>query len=222
MRVGSFSVMIPEGKERETGHVVLEHGTQYRLRLGNHHHRRCDALVLIDGKEIGMFRVNAGSSVTLECSALDKGKFTFFKADSKEGEQVGSILVATSDRGLVQVTFKVEKKQNPHQGMTYDTATLRSRGPGGQSMVGSDYPTPTSYEGEMKTCGGILTPQNFGMAAGVTGLTGQSNQSFYEVPNLDYDPAEETVISLRLVADVMIPRPLTTVPKSNPVPNAVR
>ncbi len=60
MRVNSFSVMVPEGQERDSGHVELRHNTQYSLRLGNHDsNRHCDAQVSVDGKEIGNFRINA-------------------------------------------------------------------------------------------------------------------------------------------------------------------
>ena len=48
MRVGNFSLMIPEGIERDSGHIVLPHEQVYTLRLGNHGNRRCDAHVWID------------------------------------------------------------------------------------------------------------------------------------------------------------------------------
>ncbi len=58
-------------------------------------------------------------------------------------------------------------------------------------------------------------------SAGITGLTGKSNQKFYEVANLDYDPTGATIITLRLVATQAV-RPLTAVPpRSNPVPSSV-
>lgn len=38
MRVGNFSLLIPEGRERDSGHVEMQHNTQYQLRLGNHYH----------------------------------------------------------------------------------------------------------------------------------------------------------------------------------------
>jgi len=108
MRVNSFSLQIPEGREVDSGHVQLPHGTVYRIKLGNHAHRRCDAVVSVDGKEVGTFRLNSHDSVVLERGAEDTGKFTFFTADSTEGVAAGSSTVSVDNRGLVQVVFKPE------------------------------------------------------------------------------------------------------------------
>lgn len=97
-------------------------------------------------------------------------------------------------------------------------------------------------EREEKTSGGIRTPDTkllsrgaggahsltrgaggqSQMRAGVTGLSGHSNQRFVEVPPLDYDPTEEVTVNIRLVAWDDGPRPLTGASsKTNPVPAAV-
>lgn len=203
MRVGNFSVLIPEGKERESGHVELDHERQYRIQLGNHcYDRRTDVTVVLDGKEIGNFRVNAGATVTLERSPHDNGRFTFFLSDSEQAVQAGVSKISTPDRGLLTAIFRAERKrQSP-------VVTMRG-GAGGQSVKGM---FPTSNE--EKTSGGILT-------SGVTGLTGHSDQSFVSVSNLDYDPTLETVINLRLVGNKYAVRELIPSPRSNAVPNPV-
>lgn len=214
MRVSNFSLLIPEGKERDSGHVELAHGTVYRIRLMNHcHSRRCDALVTVDGKEIGLFRIERGGNVTLERSADDTGCFTFFRADSDEGKAAGVDTIGTDLRGLIQVTFKPEKVQPPTV-LHVDTWQT----------------TPTSYEGcfgsspaplkQRCLTSSSLTGQNQNRAAGVTGLTGRSDQTFHTVASLDYDPNEEVRISLRLVCSPAV-RPLEPVKKANPVPEPV-
>lgn len=203
MRVGSFSLLIPEGVERDSGHVLMAHGRTYTLRLRNHGSRRCDADVAIDGKSIGRYRISAGGTITLERSAHDTGRFTFFRADSAEGESAGAAKVDRPDRGLIRVTFCPERAPI----RTVPTGSVLRGGPGGQSVpksVGSEY--------EERTAGGL--------APGVTGLTGHSNQAFVEVPDLDHDPTGEVTISLRLAADASV-RELTPAPRGNPTPAPV-
>lgn len=209
MRVANCSVLIPEGREVECGYVHMVHGTQYTIKLGNHwYDRRCDVVVNVDGKDVGTFRLNASNSLALERPTSDMGRFTFFKADSQEASKAGVDGIAKDQRGLIQVTFKPEKKVE-YRIQYSSTSSL------------------CSSEEESKTCGSIL-PQNAsvgtsrGMSAGITGLTGKSSQMFYNVPSLDYDMANETVISIRLVADANVEvRPLPSVPHANVVPSAV-
>lgn len=207
MRVGSFSVLIPEGRERETGYIELPHGRVYTLRIGNHDHRRCDAEITIDGKSIGAFRINANQNVTLERSADDSGRFTFFKADSGEAASAGIAKIDNVSRGLLQVVFRPERRSPGNVVRTMGMSTTMDCGSG---------------EREDKTSGGLLSafaPQN--CAAGITGLTGHSSQGFTSVSNLDYDPSGETTISLRLVADMGGVRELRESSRANPVPAPV-
>jgi hypothetical protein len=215
MQVGNFSVLIPEGRERESGYVQMDHGAQYSLRLGNNDHsKRCDATVLVDGKEVGAWRINAGQSIVLERPVNDTGRFTFYKSDSQSAEQAGVGNISSQDRGLVQVTFRPEKAP-VRRGQHVNS----SHGISGQSCGG---------EREEKTSGGILRTMSLGcvpasMESGMTGLSGQSSQQFDTVAPLDYDPSGETIISIRLVAisGQDQPRELKATPKANQVPNPV-
>ncbi len=234
MRYGNFSCLIPEGREHGSGHVALEHGQIYQLRLGNHGPSRCDALVEVDGKSVGLFRINGYGTFQLERPSNDTGRFTFFRADSSEGQAAGATETATVDRGLVRVTFKPEKQQTyyrpagpggfvPRMG---SVRPVRSGGPGGQSC-GGQHGAP--YEPEIKTCGSILgttqTDSDVGgdmPAAGVTGLTGTSGQQFVTVAALDYDPTAEVVVTLRLVHEPRAAGVRKIVPSNgNPIPEPV-
>ncbi len=201
MRVNNFTVQVREGIEWESGHVKLGHGAVYSLRLGNDDpRRRCDAEVLVDGKHAGTFRLDAGQNMTLERPAHDSGRFTFFAADSSAAGQAGVADVARDQRGLIQVTFRPERRRPP---------VLRD-GPLSLCSAG----TPRAF--------GYNEPTAKGLEAGVTGLTGQSAQQFHDVAALDYDPAGTVTISLRLVcSSEAAVRPLTAVPRSNPVPAPV-
>lgn len=224
MRVANVNVQIIEGRETDNGHVVIPHGTQYRLKLANYDHfRRSDATVVIDGKEVGAWRLDAGQTIVLERPQHDTGRFTFHEAASTEGQAGGAAGVGAADRGLVQVTFRMERRQPP-----------RPYGAGGQSVVRSMHlrpaSTPTcadipeygggargqSFQNEIKT-GCSLEGLTGNEKAGITTLTGQSDQRFHEVAPLDYDPALEVTVSIRLVSGPAV-RPLLAVPRGNPVP----
>lgn len=242
MRIGNFSVLIPEGREHGSGHVALPHNTQYVIRMGNHGSPRCDATVEVDGKEVGSFRINGYGNLVLERSVNDTGRFTFFEADSAEGASAGAGEIATDLRGLVRVTFRPEKyvKPIPFVGGVRTIRGMcapapRMGGSIGQSAGGwSTQQYGAVSKGPEPTCGGFVGafPTNqcdmggsysapAGAAAGVTGLTGSSNQTFYEVPNLDYDPAGEVIITLRLVEATNAVRPLQAVQRGNPTPAPV-
>lgn len=202
MRVGNFSLMIPEGREKDSGHVELAHGTVYRIKLINHFYdRRCDATVTVDGKEIGCFRMDIGNStVILERGVNDDGKFTFFKDDSEEAQAAGVSSVCVNSKGLIQVVFQPERPRVQYVNRNYRGGAC------GQSMKSENF--------------GLCSFSMEKTSAGITGLTGHSNQNFYHVPNLVYDPGQEVTISLRLVCGMEV-RPLLEVKKSNPIPEPV-
>lgn len=240
MRVGNFSVLIPEGRERDSGHVVLRHGTPYTPTLKNHfNNRRCDAAVTIDGKDMGTFRLAAFGSLPLERPVHDDGRFTFYTADSPEFAAAACGDVAPDERGLVKVVFRPEKAPAVRAGQISMPADAFDR-QGSQTyrrstddlaVGGADFDAPLrcslAPEREEKTSGGIVLPMSNprgtkGLKAGATGLSGHSAQKFREVEKLDYDESETVTITLRLVADADAgARPLTAAPKANPVPAPV-
>lgn len=218
MRVGSFSVLVSEGKERDSGHVQMAHGASYGIKLGNHGSVKCDAEVSVDGKIVGNFRVNAFGYINLERPSHDTGRFTFFKADSAQGEDAGASEITGQDKGLISVTFRPEKNIRPTSYGKH--GALRSMEEKTSGGILSN-PKPRSRNGNAggSSCTSHITTQS--CSAGVTGLTGKSEQTFYEVGNLDYDRNGETIISLRLVADMCEVRKLTAAPKGNPIPEPV-
>lgn len=226
MRVGSFSVMVPQGKERSSdGYVEMVHGRVYSLRLCNHYSARCDAVVSMDGKMVGAFRIDSRQDIVLETSPNDpsKGCFTFYEAASAEGIVAGSDTVSKDDRGLIEVTFKPERSRL-RSTMAHVTSGVRTEGlmKGGSTSCDFAGDDEHTVEREQKTSGGI----RFGFSAqpksGITGLSGESKQTFHHVDPLDYDPASEVKITLRLVGfNRDTPRPLVSTTRANPVPAPV-
>lgn len=223
MRLSNFSAYVPQGREHGSGHVALEHGQVYTLRLGNHwYDRDCDAEVSIDGKAVGAFRITKGCTIELERSPNDNGRFTFFKAATSEGDAAGANEIDRGDKGLIQVRFRPGFPIQKIRPMSV------LRGAGGSSQ-GGEVTTRGSYttqsmsanepmncvERDVKTCGTI------GMEAGVTGLTGHSGQSFYDVQNLSYDDSQEATITLRLVCEAVNSVRKLVSAVANPVPAAV-
>jgi hypothetical protein len=196
MRVGNFCLLIPEGRERDSGHVELAHGRQYTLRLTNQwYDRRCDADLSVDGKPVGCFRLHAGETMALERPSHDTGRFTFYRAGTVEAGQAGEANVGAADRGLVRVRFTPERRRERKA----DTGgILRSMSVRPMSM------DPGYWGGTTETsiADGASCGIPMGAAAGVTGLSGHSGQTFTTVGPLDYDATEEVVITLRLVAPV--------------------
>lgn len=211
MRVGNFSLLIPEGVEKDSGHVALPHGRQYTLKAGNHAGSRCDAEVSIDGKEIGTFRLNGHDYLTLERSPDDNGRFTFYADGTADAERAGVAGVQVPDRGLIQVRFVPEKYREPMP---------RVRGARGQS-AGAYYSSKSlSFDEPVGSA-----PASFGAAratGGITGLSGHSDQKFTHVAWIDRDESQAVTISVRLILRDDGPRPLKAAAgMGNPVPAPV-
>ena len=260
MRVNNFSVLVPQARETDSGHATIQHGTVYHIRLGNHdYRRRCDAEVSVDGKVIGLFRINANDSFTLERPADNTGRFTFFDAGTDEAKVAGVDGITKDDRGLIQVTFKPERVQyvrpvqpavpfvpypnpivpfhpttpNPYPPVPIQPSWTANAGSYGynagmkDSSLGGGVTRSCNLrscnlggEHAVKPCGGIMP---IDVSAGITGLTGTSDQQFTSVACLDYDPAAMVCITIRLVCSKETTvRPLQAVPRNaNAVPAPV-
>lgn len=212
MRHNNFSVRIIGGKEDGTGYVEIDHGTQYSIRLANFRNVACDAKIVVDGKDCGTFRISSFGHFLLERPGHDDGKFTAYVAGTSDAVMAG-INPRDPNTGLVQVTFTPAKyilrQIHTYYSNTDDADTPRSI----TTNVTSSY--------TLSTTGGDMLMGAVASAAPVgTGLSGKSNQSFYDVPPLDYDYSQQTVIHLRLISPRDNgPRPLTSY--STPIPPPV-
>lgn len=217
MRLNEFSVQVLPGRELSSGYVAMQHNAQYSLSLHNYRAEACDAEVSVDGKSIGAFRIYAGGKIVLERPEGDTGRFTFYKLGTPEAGLAQ--LSDDENLGRISVTFKPAKK---FVGVLNAVATEPWTSPwtGGWSTTdGVNYRSSNSgaaYGATYSASADVAMASAGGMAAGGTGLSGESSQKFYTVSPLDYDESQITTINLRLVADKNTPRPLTQ--SSNPVP----
>jgi hypothetical protein len=193
MFLNCFGVQINEGVEKD-GYVEVPHGTQYTLTLINQKAQRCDATVVIDGKQQGTYRLNGNSQVRLERSAFDSGRFTFYQAGTSEATSSELDKVSRDNLGLVQVTFVAEKQW-----------TLPPVRP---NFI---------YEPTKR----VITYRTTRTGGG-TGLSGSSNQGFTSAGGMTYDESTRTTISLRLISSSAVqpqtPRPLQSHTNSVPPP----
>lgn len=195
MHLGNFALEIPQGHELDSGYVEMRHNTKYTLKLSNNDKRRCDAEVEVDGKLVGIWRVQSNNYIIIERPSHDDGCFTFYRLDSPESQKAN--LVENDKLGLVSVLFKPEK---PYIAPTVHYSTSDS---------GMRYSTAGSGDIRYSTA----------PSPGGTGLSGRSEQQFRTVAPLDYDQDSFVQIHLRLVCvndKLHEPRPLT--PVSSPVP----
>lgn len=220
MRFGDFEVRIPRGDERASGYVDMTHGQVYALELRNHADKRCDADVVIDGKLVGRFRLEARDTLNLERPADEAKCFTFYQSGSAEARAAEISRVAAEDRGLISVTFRPERDPvvrsatrfgKHNRSLTENALRWKSRGVGGQSL-GSDWDQPTN---------GSITfaASSFNSAVdGITGLSGSSDQRFTTVNDLKYDESGSCTIHLRLRPVAAAVSPLYPARRSTPVP----
>lgn len=207
--LNGFSVTIPESySETSEGHVGLRHGQNFKVRLHNGHRGPygsvpCDATIILNGKDVGTFRVKAGQTTIIERPANDTGKFTAYQEDSYEAAAIG-IDRNSDDLGLIEVIFR-PGNQKIRWIPPAVSATWNSYDYDGYS--GQPVYRGISSECCAKSCS-FSEPVGMGI-----GLSGHSNQLFHEVEDLDYnEPA--TRIYLRLVKESFErsgPRPLRSV-----------
>jgi len=171
MRVRNYEVRIPQGFERTSGHVEINHRQEYQLQLTNNGSQNCEAAVFVDGKNIGTWIINRYDTVTLERPANVARKFTFLETGSSEFSDANLDSINRNDLGLIKVKFTPERNAIPCH-------SLRKS---------------TGYRGAQ--CSLEATSYN----SGGTGLGSNSNQQFREVNGLNLDHSKSVTINLRLV-----------------------
>ncbi len=102
---------VTTNKKNESYYVEMpKNEVQYKIRLKNNGLAKCDAVVTIDGKNMGTFRINQHDQMLLERPSDVERRFTFFVGGS-EGSKQGGYKPKDKNNGLVQVLFKPERIQ---------------------------------------------------------------------------------------------------------------
>jgi hypothetical protein len=185
MYLNRFSLQVEKGRETDNGYVELRHNTEYALRLRNDRDVAADAVVRIDGLEVGTWRIPAHQNILIERPASIDRKLTFYKLGTSEANQAG--LERNSDLGLVSVDFipakEVFRPFAPQEGI---------------KSVSRPFQNPYGETGTFG--GGSKGVTTKGFSAGGTGLGDRSNQQFGEAQPIDRDYSQQVTINLRLVA----------------------
>jgi len=214
MYLNQFSVRVPEGHEKMSGYVEMEHGKKYTLVLRNDCDIRCDAGISIDGKAVGTFRLGAHGNIRLERKPDDEGCFTFYQLGSDEAERAELGKVSASDLGLIRVVF------TPEQQYHYVPYIPWIESWGGNTC--DITPNTTTIYDTSAVTGDLSYASVTIDCAGGTGLSGHSDQSFISVDDMCLDYSRQTTIHLRLVANRDDgPRPLHPVTRTSPIPPPV-
>lgn len=96
----------------ENREFKLKHASEYKIKIINHKpDLRCDAFVHIDGKLIGVFRIEKNQQIIIERPVEKARKFTFYKIDSEEAK-LGNLHIKNPELGEIKIELKSEAINN--------------------------------------------------------------------------------------------------------------
>ncbi len=235
VRLGKFEGNIVGRHERADGYVVLKHEEHYTIELINHYrNRRANAIIKVDGKDIGTWRLPVNGRVVIERPANEQRLLTFFLDGTSESRQAG-ISAGDSQNGHIAITFVAEKKPNVRR-----ISLLRAKADYREEEEESEMCFfSTNSLGSGSRSRSLSARESYGMPAtatasstssfvsGASGLSGHSSQRFNTADHITQDISTTTVIHLRLVGETGSHiRPLQDIylkpPLSNAIPVPVR
>lgn len=169
--------------------------TEYKILLSNGNMTRCDATVYLDDIEVGTWRIEAFSTITIERPVGEARKFVLVQEGTNIAYQAG--IGSYDTNGLLRAEFKPE--------MIRQRAPNRSRG-----IIRYDLPLTANMLRTNKVTSTITTQSKKQMTNNLrdnlqpagTGLGNYSDQEFYDTDRLftiDYNKI--TTINTRLVVD---------------------
>lgn len=191
------------------GHVHIAHGAAYSITCVNDNSVRCEVEVFVDGTSIGTWRIDRHSRINIERPVNEAKLLHFYALNTVEAQQAGGS-VSEVDNGLVTAVFYPEDApppgafifpKPPTQSFASQPDWVTSRRPSYKGYTCSYAPpSPAAHFG-----GPTPTPQFSSppkqYSAGVTGLSGHSDQKFKTVSSLVRKPNAEVTLHLRLVVD---------------------
>jgi hypothetical protein len=170
------------GGQENNGYVALDSGNKYKLKLWNFNTKlRCDAEVIIDGKAIGIFRIDKMDSIVIERPINDRGCFTFYASGTIESKMVMLDAIDENNLGLIEVAFYPEKRlllQEQYALQDKELECLRCQ---------------IDFDDELASMKRQL--------AGGTGLSGYSSTNYDKVEFLNHDYDNIVTIYLRLISN---------------------
>jgi hypothetical protein len=187
----------------------LVDGSTYRVVMTNEYPGQVDAILTIDGKVQGRYRLNPWETFAVERPADLSRSFVFVKENGALAREAG-VVSNESENGLVQVEFLPRKKTTQSMYETRNTSAERFvpfmndcrsgpvlKGCSGDSFDSTRVPKGCSGESFYST----RVPQVLG--GGATALGENTSQKFTTVPDIpegDVDKEKVTVLVVRLLA----------------------
>lgn len=190
--------------------------SEYKIKLTNNRTVRCDAEIYIDGEPIGIWRIQAYSSIIVERPANINRKFVFtaeksfdpFVYDADKSPVTKKLIPEKTVYGLITVIFKPENRFGcPYETSPYITAPAFYN-EYEYSWSDATQAPDTTYVGSF---GSVIQPTNFildkgAYKSGATILGGGTDQIFGVTAKLcNIDNSNVTNISLRLIPAVTRP-----------------
>lgn len=171
---------------KQNSYFILPHNTEYQIILSNQHSVRTDATIYIDNTNIGTWRINPLTSITVERPAQAQKKFVLLKEGTREATNAG--IGHFDSNGLIRVVFKpeIEMPQIVSDQFTYINNAKR--------MCSSNM---ENYSFSNNSNQSFIS----GVAPAATGLGNYSNQHFSQTcPITNVDTENITTINARLLA----------------------
>lgn len=103
-----------EFKRNGSVYYAVPHNSEYLVKMHNEGDLRVDATLKIDGIDMGTWRIEPYSSITIERPSNNNRKFTFVREGSWQGN-MGGVAEGNFDNGLVEVTFIPEYRHSGHR-----------------------------------------------------------------------------------------------------------
>lgn len=212
---GGFTLSVPEAaqspQDEAAGYARLRDGQVYTICLASSLDRRSDVELSVDGLPMGVFRLNPYQTWCLERPRDSQGRYTFYRAGSAGGIAAGSQGVDMQARGIVRARFVPERAMEPPPPPPRPAQpTGPSRSEESLRRAPTAAPPPPTYAPAPQETREAEAAATDSLSSGVTGLTGQSAQTFRDVERIRLDQNAAVVLELRLVHDERLeePRPL--------------
>lgn len=204
-------------KFTKDGHTyyALPHNSSYKVRMTNNTDRRANATLKIDGENMGTWRLDAYSDVTVERPSHNNRKFTFVRETSWQAK-MGGVAKGVSENGLVEVTFIPEIKSSffdDSDSIMFDAAPRFNSGRAfGRSFAESDmmsnglsglrqqsYSSTNQMNESLSFNSMNRASANSSYAVGGTVLGGNSSQRFSTASHITEDHSRKQTKCVRLV-----------------------
>ncbi len=171
----------------------LADGDEYQIMLRNEsaNHANCDAEVYLDGEYAGLYRIDAGDTLTLERPTGINKKFAFKSVINFQGPRASAVPSASAPSSAPQ-NGKITVKFKPEMGKAHKQAS-RMVEAGTNVKLDLNLKGNTGFQPD-------LDRERY--SAGSTVFGSESKQSFNTMEGIaNYDPKRETTLETHLVVN---------------------